>query len=187
MTEFLSRPWPWYVTGPLVGILVPVLLLLGNKPFGVSSSLRAICAAVAPGRVEFFRYDWKRSSGWLLAFVAGLLLGGLLAGRALGVGAPAIAPDTRAALAALGLGPQISGLAPPELFGWHALLTWRGWLFTLGGGFLVGFGSAYAGGCTSGHGVTGLAALELPSLIAIVAIFAGGLFATWVLLPALLR
>ena len=79
-----------------------------------------------------------------------------------------------------------AGLVPSELFSWYALFTWRGAVMMIGGGFLVGFGTAYAGGCTSGHAISGLADLQLPSLVAVVAFFSGGLFTTWVILPALL-
>jgi uncharacterized protein len=185
MISLLREPWPWYVAGPLIGLFVPLLLLVGNKPFGVSGSLRAICAAAVPGNVPFFRYDWRRTGIWSIAFALGLLLGGVLASLP-GVGAPSLAPDTISALTDLGLGPEVVGLAPPAIFSWHALFTARGALFVLGGGFLVGFGASYGGGCTSGHGITGLASLQLASLIAIVGIFAGGLVATHFLLPWLL-
>jgi uncharacterized membrane protein YedE/YeeE len=186
MLEILRGPWPWYMAGPVIGLFVPLLLLVGNKPFGVSGSLRAICAAVAPGNVSFFRYDWRRSGAWSIAFVAGLLIGGLLAAALLGVDAPAIAPATRSALGALGLEEAVTDLAPTSLFSWSALLTLRGALFVAGGGFLVGFGASYAGGCTSGHGITGLAALQVASLIAVLAIFAGGLLTTYLLFPWIL-
>jgi uncharacterized membrane protein YedE/YeeE len=174
------------VAGPLIGLFVPLLLLMGNKPFGVSGSLRAICAAVAPGRVPFFRYDWKRSGAWSIALVAGLFLGGLLAAVFLDANAPEIAPATRSALASLGLDPAVTGLAPPDLFSWSALLTVRGAVCVIAGGFLVGFGASYCGGCTSGHGITGLASLQVASLIAILAIFAGGVVATFLLTPLVL-
>ena len=183
MWEPLRGPWPWYVAGPLIGLLVPTLLLIGNKALGVSSSLRAMCAAVAPGNVGFFSYDWKRQGAWNIAFVAGILVGGAIASTLLGVTTPAISPDTRSAIAALGVSGDVSGLAPAALFSWQALFTWRGALAMVGGGFLVGFGASYAGGCTSGHGITGLAALQPASLIAIIGIFAGGLIMTFGLFP----
>jgi uncharacterized membrane protein YedE/YeeE len=162
--DLLTDPWPWYVAGPLIGLFVPVLLLVGNKVFGFSSNLRHICAAAIPGRIEFFRYDWKAEGGWNLAFLAGTVAGGFVAARFLGV------PE----------------LAPHALFGWGSLLTPRGLVLIVGGGFLVGFGTAYAGGCTSGHAISGLADFQLPSLIAVLGFFAGGLFATFVLLPLIL-
>ena len=183
MLETLSRPWPWYVAGPLIGLFVPALLLIGNKQLGVSSSLRAFCAAVVPGKVEFFKYDWKGTGAWNLAFVAGIFLGGFIAATLLGVTSPAISAQTRDAIAGLGMGSQVTGLAPASVFSWKALLTLRGVTCVLVGGFLVGFGASYGGGCTSGHGITGLASLQLPSLIALVAIFAGGLLTTFVLMP----
>jgi hypothetical protein len=186
MRELLSRPWPWYVAGPLIGLVVPALLLLGNKQFGISANLRHACAIVAPGRVEFFRYDWRRVGGWNLAFVAGVLLGGFIAAHWLASDAPiAISPATKADLAALGIR-DLSGLVPRELFSWASLLTLRGVVMLVGGGLLVGFGTAYAGGCTSGHAISGLADLQLPSLIAVLGFFAGGLITTWLILPLLL-
>jgi uncharacterized membrane protein YedE/YeeE len=182
--QILMRPWPWYVAGPLIGLLVPLLLVLGNRSFGVSGSLRTMCAAVIPSKADFFRFDWK-TGAWSLAFVAGILVGGALAVHTLGVTTPAISGQTKDALATLGIS-NVSGFAPVELFSWRALLTLRGILCMVVGGFLVGFGTAYAGGCTSGHGISGLATLQLPSLVAVIGFFAGGLFATFVLLPLIL-
>jgi uncharacterized membrane protein YedE/YeeE len=148
--------------------------------------LRALCAAAAPARVEFFRYDWKRAGGWNIAFATGILLGAALAVLLLNGGAaPAISGATRAALGTLGISPP-AGFLPAELFAWPALFTVRGASCVLGGGFLAGFGSAYAGGCTSGHGVLGLASREPASVVALIGIFAGGMFATFVVLPLIL-
>ena len=183
---WLGGPWPWYVSGPLIGLFVPLLLLLGNKQLGLTGSLRAMCAATLPGRVEFFRYDWRRSGLWNIALAAGILVGAILAVTLLnGNATPHVSPHTRDAVAALGLASP-SGLLPAELFTWHALLTIRGALCVLGGGFLVGFGSSYAGGCTSGHGVMGLATLQIASAIALIGIFAGGVLATFVIIPRIL-
>lgn len=186
MIELLSRLWPWYVAGPLIGLVVPALLLLGNKQFGISANLRHACAIVAPGRVDFFRYDWRRVGGWNLAFIAGVLLGGFIAAHWLAGDAPtAISQATKTDLSALGVR-NFSGLVPSDLFNWASLLTLRGVVMLVGGGLLVGFGTAYAGGCTSGHAIAGLANLQLPSLIAVLGFFAGGLLTTWLILPALL-
>ena len=184
--ELLTRPWPWYVAGPLIGLFVPLLLLLGNKLFGVSSNLRHACAAVAPGKVAHFRYDWRGEGGWNLAFALGIGVGGLLAGWVLANPEPvAIAAATRADLAAFGI-TDFRGLVPAQLFSWESLLTARGIAILAGGGFLVGFGTAYAGGCTSGHGLSGVANLQTASFVALVAFFVGGLVGTFVLLPLLL-
>lgn len=185
MFDLLTRAWPWYVAGPLIGLFVPVLLLLGNRQFGISSNLRHMCAAVFPGRLEFFRYDWKGTGAWNLAFVAGILAGGAFAAFVLGIPDVSIGEDTRASLQRLGI-QDFTGLAPGELFNWRALLTAHGFALVVGGGFLVGFGTAYAGGCTSGHGISGLAVFDRASLLAVAGFFAGGLFGTFVLLPMIL-
>jgi uncharacterized membrane protein YedE/YeeE len=184
MFDMLSRPWPWYVAGPLIGFFVPALLLLGNRQFGVSSSLRHLCAAVAPARIEFFRYDWKNTGLWNLAFLAGILAGGFIAARLLGVSDVAVSPETRDILGRLGVR-DFTGLVPGDVFNWSGLLTLRGFTMIVAGGFLVGFGTAYAGGCPSGHGITGLAVFDRASLVAVAGFFAGGLFGTYVLLPLL--
>lgn len=182
----MAKPWPWYVAGPLIGLFVPALLLVGNRIFGISSNLRHACAVAIPGRVEFFRYDWRRAGGWNLAFALGIVVGGAIAARLLDDGAAVqLSTAARASLATLGLHDN-TGLVPRELFHWGALLTWRGLLVMVGGGFLVGFGTAYAGGCTSGHAISGLADLQLPSLVAVLGFFAGGLICTWLILPRLL-
>ena len=180
----MPHPLPWYVAGPIIGLMVPALLLLGNKAFGVSSNFRHICAVVSPRAVEFFRYDWKREGGWNLAFLAGLLLGAAFAWRL----APfdvSLAPATVEALRGIGV-TDFSGLAPRQVFAWSMLFTPTGLVMMVGGGFLVGFGTAWAGGCTSGHAITGLAGWQLASLVAVVGFFAGGLFGTYVLLPMVL-
>ena len=185
MMAFPSGPWPWYVAGPAIGLFVPALLIVGNRVFGVSSSLRHICSAALPGKLDYFRYDWKRSGLWNLLFVAGIFLGGFLASHLGGSEYVAIAEQTRLALAGLGIH-DFSGLAPREVFAWSALLTLKGFASIILGGFLVGFGTAYAGGCTSGHAISGLADLQLPSLIAVAGFFAGGLLATYLILPLIL-
>jgi uncharacterized membrane protein YedE/YeeE len=182
----IAQSWPWYVAGPLIGLFVPALLLIGNKMLGISANLRHVCAAAMPGRVDFFRYDWRRAGGWNLAFALGILLGGALAGRFLaGDGVVHLSPSAHASIAALGVH-DFTGLAPHELFRWSALASWRGIAVLVGGGFLIGFGTAYAGGCTSGHAISGLADLQLPSLVAVLGFFAGGLISTWLILPHLL-
>ncbi len=182
---FVSGPWPWWLAGPLIGLFVPALLIVGNAVFGVSSSLRHVCAAIVPGRVEYFRYDWRKTGLWNLLFVLGILVGGFLAAHWGGPQTVAISEATRQDLAKLGIR-DFSGLAPRELFNWSALVTLKGFVLVVVGGFLVGFGTAYAGGCTSGHAISGLADFQLPSLIAVIGFFAGGLIATHLILPWLL-
>ena len=183
---WISQPWPWYVAGPLIGLMVPALLLVGNRSFGISGNLRHMCAAVLPSKWEYFRYDWRGTGAWNLAFAAGIVIGGAIAGHFLMArDVVAIAPSTHAALVKLGLH-DFHSLVPRELFSWGALATPRALVAMIGGGFLVGFGTAYAGGCTSGHAISGLADLQLPSLIAVLGFFAGGLLATYWIVPWLL-
>lgn len=186
MPDLLFQPWPWYIAGPVIGLFPALLLIAGNRLFGVSSNLRHLCAAVSPRGGPYFRYDW-RAERWNLAFAAGILAGGFIGGFLLRNPEPvAIADATRQSLAALGV-TTFDGMMPAELFQWDALRSLRGVLLIVGGGFLVGFGTAYAGGCTSGHGLSGIADLQLPSLIALVAFFAGGIAGTFLLLPVILR
>jgi uncharacterized membrane protein YedE/YeeE len=184
MFDVFFRPWPWYVAGPLIGLFVPALLLLGNRQFGVSSNLRHLCAAVAPGRIDFFKYDWRSGGMWNLMFLAGVFVGGFIGAHLLGTGDVSLAAETRESLAQLGVR-DFSGFAPGDLFSWSNLQTLPGFVSVVGGGFLVGFGSAYAGGCTSGHAISGLAALDRASVVAVLAFFAGGLLSTYLLLPVL--
>ena len=79
------------------------------------------------------------------------------------------------------------GFLPGELFNFASLATLKGLILMVGGGFLIGFGSRWAGGCTSGHGISGLANLQLPSLVAVIGFFIGGLLMTHLLLPLILK
>ena len=185
LDSLFSAPWAWYVAGPIIGLFVPALLLIGNKMFGISSNLRHICSACMPGGVEYFSYDWRREGAWNLTFVLGVLVGGFLEGHFLATRTPSLSAEALDSLAALGIH-DVTGLVPREFFSWHSLATVPGFVLIVLGGFLVGFGTAYAGGCTSGHAISGLADLQLPSLIAVIGFFAGGLISTWLVLPRLL-
>lgn len=184
--EIIRGPWPWYVAGPLIGLTVPALLLLGNKSFGISSSLRHMCAAVVPADISYFKYNWQKEA-WNLFFVTGITLGGFIA--TLFLANPheiMIAPETQNALARLGIS-DFSGLMPQEIFSVSNILSASGLVFLVFGGFLVGFGTRYAGGCTSGHSILGLSNLQWPSLVATISFMVGGLVSTHWLLPVLLQ
>lgn len=183
--EFLFKPWPWYVAGPIIGLTVPALLLLGNKKLGVSSTLRQICAATVPAKISFLNYDWKKDK-WNLYFVAGILIGGFIGGTLFPNPEPVkITEHTTEILRSQGL-TDFSGLLPHELFNWNTLFTLKGFLLMIVGGFMVGFGTRYARGCTSGHGITGLAALQWPSLLATACFFLGGIIVSHFVLPFIL-
>ena len=186
MIEFLKQPWPWYIAGPLIGLMVPGLLILGNKTLGVSSSLRHVCAACIPAKIPFFHYDWKKEA-WNLVFVAGIILGALIVATFFSnPNAVNLNPKLIAELNLYGITAQHS-LLPEQLFNWQQLFTLKGLFFIVFGGFLVGFGTRYAGGCTSGHAIMGLSNLQLPSLIATISFMAGGFIMANLILPFILK
>lgn len=186
LLELLRGPWPWWVAGPIIAAVYLLLLWFG-KSFGISATLHAGCSMLGAGRrIPFFRFDW-RTQTWNLLFVLGALLGGFIAGTWLAAPAPPqLAPAFTAWATELGLGSWQQGMVPTELFAWHQLGTARGLLLMVGGGFMVGFGARYAGGCTSGHAISGLSDLQLPSLVAVIGFFIGGLLVHWLVLPFIL-
>ncbi|GAA0546366.1 hypothetical protein LX66_3132 [Chitinophaga japonensis] len=186
MIEILKQPWPWYVAGPLIGLIVPALLLLGNKHFGLSANFRHACAACLPAKIPFFQYDWKKER-WNFFFAAGIIGGALLASQWLGNPAPiAVHPALAEELGQYGIR-NYSHIVPQDIFTFSSLLSLRGLVIMTGGGFLVGFGSRYAGGCTSGHAIMGLSSLQWPSLVATCCFMAGGFLMANVLLPFILQ
>lgn len=185
MLEFIRQPWPWYVAGPLIGLTVPALLIIGNKSFGISSSLRHICAACIPAKIPFFNYNWKKEV-WNLFFVAGIFLGGIIAAVFLASPEPlSVDPALAGELAGYGI-TNYNSLVPEDIINWQALLTWRGFILMVVGGFLVGFGTRYAGGCTSGHAIMGLSTLQWPSLVATICFMIGGFIMANLILPHIL-
>ncbi|MGC4023273.1 MAG: YeeE/YedE thiosulfate transporter family protein [Cyclobacteriaceae bacterium] len=183
--DLLYKPWPWYVAGPVIGIVVPLLLWMGNKRLGISSTLRHICAACAPSNIPLFKYDWRKEK-WSLLFAAGLLFGGFLGGIVFAnPKTVAISKTTSDYFASVGVTDQ-TGLMPTQLYNWENLITVKGFLLMVVGGFLVGFGTRYAQGCTSGHGILGLSALQWPSLLATASFFLGGILFSHFVLPFIL-
>lgn len=184
--DFLKQPWPWYIAGPLIGLFVPALLFLGNKKFGISSNLRHICAAVIPVDKPFFRYDW-RNEAWNLFFAAGIIAGAFIAAQFLSVVQPMkLNPSLVEELNAYGI-TNYNYLMPVELFNWQALGTIKGFVLIVVGGFLVGFGTRYAGGCTSGHSIMGLSNLQWPSFAATICFMLGGMLVANYVLPFILK
>jgi len=183
--DLLYKPWPWYIAGPIIGLAVPTLLWIDNKRLGISSSLRHLCAACAPGNIPLFKYDWKKES-WSFFFAGGLVLGGLIGGWVFANPDPvAISSKTVEYFASFGIHPQ-KGLMPSEIYNWGTLVSLKGFLLMIVGGFLVGFGTRYAQGCTSGHGILGLSALQWPSLIATGSFFLAGILFSHFVLPYIL-
>jgi uncharacterized membrane protein YedE/YeeE len=183
--EYILQPWPWYISGPCIAIVMFSLLYFG-KTFGMSSSLRTLCAIGGAGkRLDFFKIDW-RSQKWNLIVIIGAVVGGFIGHQLLSYPtAIDLSSDTIADLKTLGFENAGQSLLPPELFSWDAVLSVKGILILIIGGFLVGFGTRYAGGCTSGHAITGLSSMQLPSLIAVVGFFLGGLIMIHFIYPIL--
>lgn len=181
-----TSPLPWYIAGPLIGLMVPILLIIGNKSFGISSSLRHICASCFPANIPFFKYDWKKEI-WNLFFVAGIILGGFIAAMYMSNPNPIeISESMQKTFAQYGI-TDFSGLVPNQIFNWNELLTFKGLSMMILGGFLVGFGTRYAGGCTSGHSIMGLSTLQWPSLIATICFMIGGFISAWFIVPFILN
>lgn len=185
LIEFIRQPWHWSVSGLLIGLTVPALLLLGNKGFGISSSLRHICAICVPANLPFFKYDWKKEA-WNLFFVGGVVIGGFIAAKLLSNPNDVVVnPNLAASLAQFGI-TDFSNMVPTQLFSWSNVLSLKGFFFFGVGGFLVGFGTRYAGGCTSGHSISGLSNLQWPSLVATICFMVGGFISANLIVPFLL-
>ncbi|AFK01545.1 protein of unknown function DUF395 YeeE/YedE [Emticicia oligotrophica DSM 17448] len=186
MLEFIKQPWHWAIAGIFIGLTVPTLLLIGNKTFGISSSLRHICAACFPANISYFKYDWKKEI-WNLFFVFGVLLGGFIATQFLSNPNPiAINPETVNDLKALGVN-DFTHLMPTDIFNIDNIFNLKGLVFFVIGGLMVGFGTRYAGGCTSGHSIMGLSNLQWPSLVATICFMLGGFAMTHLILPHIFK
>ncbi len=181
--DWIYEPWRWYVAGPLIALTMFILLFAG-KQFGMSSNLRTMCSIGGAGKVaHFFRFDWKKER-WNLMVVVGAVIGGFLASHYMSNNTVEINPKIAQQLSQdYNINSTNKTYLPPELFATEQLSD----PFVLGililGGFLVGFGARYAGGCTSGHAISGLSNLQLPSLIAVIGFFIGGLVMVHLLFP----
>jgi uncharacterized membrane protein YedE/YeeE len=185
MQHLLSGPWPWYVVGPIIGLVVPLLLILDNRHFGISANLRHICAACFPAGIPFFSYNWRKEM-WNLFFIGGAFIGGLIAAFLLANPDPiSVNPNLVTELSQYNIH-DLYHYLPQDIFTFAGLLTGRGFLIMILGGFLVGFGTRYAGGCTSGHSIMGLSMLQWPSLVATICFMAGGFLMANLILPLIL-
>lgn len=184
--EFISQPWPWYVSGPAIAVIMFALLLFGQR-FGLSSNFKTICSMAGGGKnCDYFDFDWKKDK-WNLVFVAGAILGGFIAHSFMSADkAIALNPTTISELSDLGIQNAGQNYLPMEIFSWDSLLSIKGFVMVIIGGFLVGFGTRYADGCTSGHAISGLSNFQISSLVAVIGFFIGGLTITYFVLPYLL-
>ena len=182
MREFITQTWSWWFSGTMIAAIMFFLLYFGQS-FGFSANLRTICAAAGLGKkTKFFDFNWKAQT-WNLVFLVGAIVGGFIAEQFLSsASGVVISPATINDLSKLGIAAPTS-MQPAELFSLDAILSIKGFLVLAIGGLMVGFGSRYAGGCTSGHAISGLSDLQVPSLIAVVGFFIGGLIMTFFILP----
>ena len=183
--ELLYGTWHWSISGFLIGITMLLLIYFG-KTFGMSSNLRTLCTIMGAKRQSnYFNFDWREQK-WNLAVVLGAILGGYFATYFLnGDAIVQLNPKTLQQLQQLHIDIPNGKIVPEAIFGMDALFSFKGFILLLVGGFLIGFGTRYAGGCTSGHAITGLSNLQLPSLIAVIGFFIGGLIASYYIIPFL--
>jgi len=183
MIEQILEPWPWYVAGPLIAIVM-ILCLLFGKSFGVSSNLRTLCSIAGASQLStFFKFNWKTQI-WNLVFILGAIIGGFIANQFLMTdNSVLLNSKTINSLNSLGINYSDNSFVPENLFSINALRNLKIWIFLLVGGAFVGFGTRYAGGCTSGHAISGLSNLQFPSLISVIGFFIGGLLMTHIILP----
>ncbi|WGH74355.1 YeeE/YedE thiosulfate transporter family protein [Tenacibaculum tangerinum] len=181
--DFILQPWPWFVSGPLIAIILFLFFHFG-KNFGVSANLETICTMAGAGKVsDYFKKDWKERD-WAIVFLVGLTIGGYIAVNYLSVTTEIdLNPITVNELADLGFADAGKTYVPNEIFSIENMQTLKGFAILLIAGILIGFGTRYADGCTSGHAITGLSSFQLPSLIAVIGFFIGGLVMTWILFP----
>jgi len=185
---FLYEPWPWYVAGPAIGLIYFALYYVGKR-FGISGTYKTTCSMLGAGKfIKYFDYKWKNDI-WNLMFVVGMILGGFLAGFVFPNDIPGVdlSDATVASLEGLGFSSFKETIIPQEIFTWETLFSIKGFVFIVVGGLLVGFGTRYADGCTSGHAITGLANLEFSSLVAVIGFFIGGMFTTFFFVPYIMN
>lgn len=181
--EIITQPWPWYVAGPVIALIMFLLFYFGER-FGVSSNLETFCSIGGAGRfTDYFKIDWKQNV-WNLIFIVGAIVGGFISAQWLSpTNSVALNPQTVQDLADIGIQNAGASYLPNEIFSIETMLTLKGFLILLVAGIMVGFGARWAGGCTSGHAIVGLSNLEIPSLISVIGFFIGGLVMTWFILP----
>lgn len=183
--EIILQPWPWYVGGPLIGLILFLMFYFGQA-FGVSSNLETFCTISGAGKFsDYFKTNWK-SRTWSLLFVLGIILGGYISSHYL-MNSQVIDlnPETIKDLANIGFANAGDSYLPPAIFSTANIFTLKGISILVGAGILIGFGSRYAGGCTSGHSITGISSLQLPSILATIGFFIGGIIMAWFIIPLL--
>lgn len=179
--------WHWSISGFLIGMVMLSLIYFG-KTFGMSSNLRTICSIVGAGKYsDFFRFNWREQK-WNLVVILGAILGGFVGFYFLSDSSiVSINPNTIEVIKEYGIDEPNGKLLPNALFGNEIFSSIKGILFLFLGGILIGFGTRYAGGCTSGHAISGLSNFQIPSLIAVIGFFIGGLVMIHVFYPLIFK
>jgi uncharacterized membrane protein YedE/YeeE len=147
----------WAIGGGLIGTIVLALLYLTNRRLGVSTGFENACSLVSD--LPYFRREQLQGPGrWRLPFLAGLFFGGVLSAGLSGAWQPIW--DLGMFDTAIGGGPAMK----------------TAWMFA--GGLFIGFGTRLAGGCTSGHGIFGIANFEKSGWTATISFMAAGIVTT---------
>lgn len=185
MIDFILQPWAWYIGGPLIALSLFWYFYFG-KDFGASTNFETLCTMAGAGKVsDYFKKDWKKRD-YALMFVVGLIIGGFISSTYLVPDQTIdLNPTTVKELTDLGFTDVANQYFPDEIFSEEVVFSLKGFLILIVSGLLIGFGTRYAGGCTSGHAITGLSSLQLPSLLAVIGFFIGGIIATWFIIPLL--
>ena len=181
--EFLFQTWPWYISGFIIALVMLALNYFG-KVFGMSTNLRTMCTIAGADKYsDFFKTDWKTQK-WNFLVVLGAMIGGFVAVHFMSDPSNvAISQETINQLSKLGIDAPEGKLLPNALFGNEVFQSPKIIFLLVFGGILIGFGSRYAGGCTSGHAIAGMSNLQKQSLKAVIGFFVGGLIMIHFILP----
>jgi uncharacterized membrane protein YedE/YeeE len=183
--DWIFEPWPWYVAGPLIALVMISMHYIGNG-MGISTNFKTLCSLTGAGKVcSFFDWEWKNQK-WNLLFILGVAIGGFLSVTFLEKGDLVLSESFKETLSGWNINSETGKFFPEELFSFENLINGNGWIFLILGPFLVGFGSRYGQGCTSGHAISGLSNLQFRSLVAVIGFFVGGMIITYLLFPNIL-
>lgn len=159
-------PIHWALAGAAIGAITLLLLWTTNRRLGISTTYENLCSLVSS--LPYFRRKELQGRGrWRLQFGLGLVLGGAVSALAAGGWAP---------IQDLGMFDRVVG------WGLGGKLAWM-----FAGGLLIGLGTRVADGCTSGHGVFGLANREKASLVAVAVFLGTGILVANLLYRVVLR
>ncbi|MEZ5843356.1 MAG: YeeE/YedE thiosulfate transporter family protein [Hyphomicrobiaceae bacterium] len=168
MPSLTDRAWSPYVAGVVIGLLQIPTFLLMNTALGASSSFVTVSAHVASlfdPAVSGIKYFTSHMAGaknwWQVAIVVGIALGAFVSVKLSGARRQSVSPVWHRAMGTSGL--------------------WARAPIAFLGGFVMLLGARIAGGCTSGHGISGMAQLSVGSTMAVIAMFAGGIAAAMLL------